>query len=161
MTVIAWDNKLLVADGRSTRGGSTLVSDDLVKLKELTIPELGKCVVGLCGALDTQGPFIEHLKENGLEPFDSPLVNDGEHVFSMRGLVVTRKGKCLEVTTEGGWHEVTSPVAIGSGCEIAQHYLTTGHDAVKAVVEACKTELSCGGKITVYDFKSHSFGEAK
>lgn len=157
MTIIAWDGKILAADSRVTRG-TTLVNDNYNKLHDITIPGIGKAVIGVCGALDVLGPWLTHLKANGFaNPFETNF--EDSEVMHMRALCITRKGVCFEFSTEGGWHEVTYASALGSGDFIAQHFLSTGHDALKAVQEACKTELSCGGKIITYDFTTHTFTE--
>jgi ATP-dependent protease HslVU (ClpYQ) peptidase subunit len=152
LTVIAFDGKTLVADGRCTGNGATLINDDYNKVFEITIPSHGKCLVALCGALDMQGPLLEHLKANGFKPIENMLA-DEEDMF-MRGLVLTKKGVCYEISSNGGWYIAQGPTAMGSGGMIAQHYLTKGCDALTAVVEACKTELTCGGTIRVYDLKT-------
>jgi 20S proteasome alpha/beta subunit len=159
MTVIAYDGSLLVADGRATRGGSTLVSDNVKKLHQVTLPDLGKAVVGLVGALDVQGPFLMHLGEKGFtQPFDNFVGNDEDGPLAMRGLVLTvAKKQLFEISSDGGWFHTDTPTAIGSGCYIAQHLLCTGKDALTAVIETCKTEFSCGGTITKYDIGTKKF----
>ena len=132
------------------------------KIDVLPVKGLGKCAVALCGALDVKGPFLTHLKENGLgEQLEASLGRDEEGSLDMRGLVVTGEGDCYEITTSGGYFLATPPVTIGSGSWIAQHFLYTGHDALTAVQEACKTELTCGGDITVFDLATRKFETIK
>lgn len=150
MTVIAWDGDLLVADGRMCIDQS-LLTDSCNKLYKLSIPKLGVCGVGFAGSLNVIYPFIEHIKEKGFEQFqtvDEP---------GAWGIAITRKGKCYEFNSNGTWYEMDTPTAIGSGDIICQHYLTIGFSALKAIKETCRTELSCGGLITAYDFKSGEF----
>jgi hypothetical protein len=161
LTVIAFDGRILAADGRATRdGGTTLCSDNYKKLHTIMVPRLGKCVVGLCGALDALGPYLQHLRENGLTPMEYFTPDSSsEDALYMRGLLITPKGECYEISSEGGWHIVQGAVAIGSGSMIAGHYLAKGCDAVTAVAETCKTELTCGGTITTWDSKTNTFSE--
>jgi hypothetical protein len=159
MTIIAWDGKSLVADGRCTRLDGSLVSDKYTKLFRVRIKELGDCVIGLCGAPDTFGPFLLHLEKNGLVPLDHFNFNSPEEQagFHATGLAVNRKGKCFEISVDGGWYEVTGCAATGSGEKIALHFLNKGCDAVESVIETCETELSCGGTLLSYDWKSDKF----
>lgn len=152
MTIIAWDGKKLVADSRVTDSESTLVGDNYQKLHCITIKDLGKCVVGFAGACYAQGPWTKHLETEGLVPFE-----ELEPELVMYALVIDRKGNCYEAKSTGGWFKVPGPTTIGSGNIIAQHYLVKGCDAYTAVVETCKTELSCGGEITVYDSSTGKF----
>lgn len=160
MTIIAFDRTTLVADGRCTSSGSTLVSDCFKKLHKVKIPQFGgDCIVGLTGATDSIGPFLNHLETKGLVPFEHFKINDAaqEEWFHMRGIAVSKKGRCFEFTSDGGWFEVTGPTSAGSGQTIAQHYLIKGCDALTAVIETCKTELACGGNLLAYDWKSNTF----
>lgn len=88
--------------------------------------------------------------------FDSPQEKEIAHI---RGLAVNREGQCFEFTSEGGWVETNGPNTAGSGERIAQHYLLKGCDALTAVYETCKTELSCGGNILGYDYVTGKFIE--
>ena len=157
MTVIAYDGRILAADGRIT-ADSTLISDNYVKLREVMVKDLGKCIVGVAGECGIIGPYLEHLQKEGLKPFDTSAIGCDRN-STLRGLLITSKGKCIEFECDGSWYEMTAPTAIGSGCHIAQHYLTLGVDAVTSVTNACKTELSCGGVITTYDTKTKVWGE--
>lgn len=157
MTVIAYDGEYLVADGRATRGTS-LVSDDIKKLHKVNVKDMGTSIVALCGALDVLGPYLAHLETVGLTtPMEHFLGKDEDGDLEMRGLLVNSDKECYEFSTSGGYFPINSPIAIGSGSWIAQHFLFTGHNAIKAVQEACKTELTCGGKIAIYDIKSQLF----
>lgn len=157
MTVIAFDFKYLVADGRMCRGTS-LVSDTVTKLHKQSVSGLGDCIIGLCGCMDLKGPYLEHLNAEGLTPMDTFLGKDEDGPIAMRGFVYDISGKeCYEISSEGGYFLLDSPQAIGSGCFTAQHYLTTGHNAIVAVVEACKTEMTCGGDILIYDIEKGEF----
>lgn len=157
MTVIAYDGTYLVADGRATRGTS-LVCDNIKKLHKVEVKDMGTSIVALCGALDVLGPYIAHLEEFGLTtPMEQFLGKDEDGPIEMRGIIVNSDNKCFEFSTSGGYFPIDSPIAIGSGSWIAQHYLTTGYDAIRAVKEACKTELTCGGDIMVYEIKTNNF----
>jgi hypothetical protein len=153
LTVLAYDGRYLVADGRATRG-TRLVGDNVKKLEIVNVKGLGKCAVGVCGVLLMKGPFLEHLKEKGLkEQMESHIGGDAEGPYELQGLVLSKKG-CFEFSSDGGWFEVDTPTALGSGGAIASHFLTTGSDALTAVRETIKTDVSCGGTITIYDLET-------
>jgi hypothetical protein len=158
VTIIAFDGESLVADGRATGDeGSVLIADTYKKLHVVNIPKIGRCVVGLCGALDVQGPLLEHIANAGLTPLELFNPADVSKGYFMRGIAVTKKGEYYEFASDGGWHKGQGKTALGSGSTIAQHYLTKGCDAFTAVVETCKTELSCGGQITVFKVSDGSW----
>lgn len=157
MTVIAYDGNLLVADGRATKGTS-LVTDKEIKLHKIRIAGLGKCILGTCGALEVMGPWLEQLEKEGIgKQLEHSLVKDDEGSLDARALMITERSECFEITTNGGYFAINSPYSIGSGSYYAQHFLLTGHDAITAVKEACKSELTCGGEIAVYDIKKKTF----
>lgn len=158
MTVLVWDQKILAADGRITKDGD-FISDNYIKIHEVKHAKLGKVVTAVCGALPALGPWLEHMETEGFGPLELMYPGDEEGMISMSALSVNRKGRCFEHDSFGGWFEVITPTAIGSGGQIAQHYLNNGADAITAIREACKTNLSCGGKIMAYDFTDHSFTE--
>jgi hypothetical protein len=160
MTCIAWDCKTLVADGRCTTTDGKLVADNCVKLHKINITKFGgECVVGLAGALDCLGPFLDHLESNGPIPMEYFRGEDADEEYFMRGLAVNRKGQCFEFSTDGCWSEVDTPNSIGTGQIIAQHYLYKGCTALEAVLESCVTELTCGGVLLSYDWNTGKFTE--
>lgn len=164
MTVIAYDGTTLVADGRCTRLDGSLVGDNHVKLHRTKIKQFGgSCVVALCGATESIGPFLNHLETNGLVPMEHFNFNNPEEEagFYVRGIAVNRKGEVFEFSIDGGWVQVQAPTATGSGEKIAQHFLLKGCDAVSAILEACKTELSCGGILLSYDWKTDKMTEIR
>jgi ATP-dependent protease HslVU (ClpYQ) peptidase subunit len=157
LTVIAYDGKYLVADGRATIGTS-LVTDNEAKIHPFTVKNMGKCVVALCGSLDVKGPLLAHLQTHGLGvALEHDIGKSVDIDMGMRGLLVTSKGHAFEFTSDGGYFQITNYAAIGSGAQIANHFLTTGHDAVTAVIEACKTELTCGGNLAIYNLTTGKF----
>jgi hypothetical protein len=115
----------------------------------------------LGGCVDSIGPFLVHLEKNGLKPLDHFHFNNTEEQaeFYVRGIAINRKGQCFEFSSDGGWAETVDVNSIGSGERIAQHYLLKGCDALTAVLETCTTELSCGGVILSYDWKTNKFTE--
>lgn len=154
MTVVAYDGRYLVADGRATRG-TTLVSETTQKLEVMTIKGLGKAAVAICGVLNVKGPYLLHLKENGLfEPFEMHVGGDSEGPYELMGMILTTKGKCYEFSSDGGWFPVTGTNSIGSGMTVANHFLMTGFSALDAVKQAIATDVSCGGDISVFDSKT-------
>jgi hypothetical protein len=164
ITVIAFDGTTLVADGRCTRGDGSLVSDCFRKLHKIRIKEFGgDCVIGLAGATDAIGPFLRHLEKEGITPMEYFLTDTAAELglFHLRGIAVNTKGQCFEFSSDGGWCEVNGAASIGSGEIIAQHYLIKGCDARTAVLETCTTELTCGGILTTYDWKTGKFTEIR
>ena len=162
MTVIAFDGTTLVADGRATSASNSLVSDCVRKLHRIKIKEFGgECIVGLCGGLDGLGPFLNHLEQNGLVPMEHFKTSEEmqDDWYHMRGIAVNKKGQAYEITTDGAWFPINGAWATGSGSTIAQHYLVKGCSALEAVQETCKTELSCGGNLLTFDWKSGTFTE--
>ena len=89
MTVIAFDGKLLVADGRMTTVDNSLISENCKKLHDVRIPKIGHAVVGLSGRVLGVGPYLDHLAEHGLTKCEDSNVDSG-------GILVTRKGECIE-----------------------------------------------------------------
>ncbi len=150
MTVIAWDNKVLAADGRSTCG-TELISDKNVKLREVNHPEYGKMVAGFCGVLLVVEPWIKHIEANGFTPFPTP--DEDCHTVG----VFVGKEKVIEANTDGLWTTISHPAAFGSGSTIAQHFLNRGDDAITAVREASAADITCGGQIIAYDPKTDKF----
>lgn len=151
MTVIAWDGKKLVADGRSTRG-MDLCSNNENKFHAFDHPNLGSCIGAFAGAVMTIGPWIEHIEQFGFAKFELPM-EEGPmgSPYEATGIVITEDGEVLEIDPSGLWATVTVPTAWGSGAHIAQHFLNTGYSALYAVEEACKSNLGCGGTIRSYD----------
>ena len=154
--MIAWDKTLLVADGRSTIGDN-LVADKEWKLREVNHPTLGKFIGAFCGAVMVIEPWIAHIEQNGFEPFETPDDSNYPGMYDTTAILVNKAGRCIELETTGLFATVTEPAAWGSGQHIAQHYLNNGVEAVEAVREACKSHLSCGGRIIAWDFASQKF----
>jgi hypothetical protein len=164
MTVIAWDGKILVTDGRCTTTDGRLVSDQHRKMHRVNIKDFGgECMIGLAGAADSIGPFLKHVQANGLVPMSHFKCDSTaeEAQFFLRGIAVNKKGQCFEFSSEGGWFEVTGPTSIGTGETVAQHYLLKGCDAVEAVIETCTTELTCGGTLLSYEWKTGKLTEIR
>lgn len=154
MTVIAWDNEDLVADGRSTIGYE-LVSDKNWKLRQVCHPDLGEYIGAFCGAVMVVEPWIEHIKTKGFEKFELPEKEFDN--LDTAALLVAKNGNAIELTTDGLWGTVTHPVAYGSGSTVAQHYLNSGASALVAVREAIKSNTSCGGQIVAWNWKEGKF----
>lgn len=155
MTVIAYDGNLLVADGRCTVD-AILATDKMIKIRPVKHPEWGNIVMAFAGRLSIVGPWIEHIAENGFAAFETPETTfPGE--FDTAAIAVLPDGKAFEVETNGLWILADNPTAIGSGFPVAQHYLNQGVDALTAVREAIKSNVSCGGQIIAYDASTGKF----
>ena len=153
MTVIAYDLNTLVADGRVTLGDD-IVTDKQNKLREIQHPKYGKMVAAFCGALMLVDPWAEHIQEHGFTKFTFTEDDEEKQIFDAQAILVDTKGQAFELLTNGLWNRVDTPIAFGSGRFIAQHFLKSGHTAVKAVRETIKTNTGCGGQLTCWNWRT-------
>lgn len=155
MTVICFDGETLAVDGRATIYHSTLANDRVNKLHKVYNPYFEEEVImACCGSLGTIGPWLDAVPEIGFG--ELPLKSlDEDKDRSAGALTVTKGGECFYSNTSGEYYQVEGPIAIGSGADIARHFLVAkSADAVTAIKEAIKTELSCGGTIRTYNYKT-------
>lgn len=127
-----------------------LVSDHVNKLRYVEHPDFGTCVVGYSGSemiFDTWSATMENEGFTKLDLPENPKIYDGV------ALLVTFEGEAYEIDTNGLFTRTRYKNAIGSGSDIALHYLTTGFGALRAVREAIKTNVSCGGRIVTWDWR--------
>lgn len=86
--------------------------------------------------------------------FSNPDVED---MFYAKALIVNRKGRAFSVSVDGGWYEITAPYAVGSGEKVTLHFLRKGYSASDAILEACDTDLTCGGDLLCYEVSTQTF----
>lgn len=154
MTVLAFDGNILATDSRATMG-TQLLTDNITKLHEVNVMGLGKCAVAFCGALNIIGPWKHHLKVEGISPLEG--FDCLEEVYA-DAMILTNKGKLTYTNVFGHWYDVDFyPYALGSGQDLALNHMHNGATAIEAVKAACKSELSCGGNIQTYDWRTKQF----
>jgi hypothetical protein len=137
--------------------GSTKVTDEAIKIREFKHKTLGNVKAAFCGAVLAVEPWIAHMVEHGFAPFELPEDLEDCGISSILVTVDRNAGTAYETDHTGMYHKVVQPLAYGSGCVVAQHYLTTGHDALTAVRETIKTNVTCGGRILAYDTKTKKY----
>lgn len=74
-------------------------------------------------------------------------------------MTVTNSGECWFHDTFGQFFKVNGPHALGSGADIARYCLAKGMNAVTCVRETYLTEVTCGGPVRFYDWRSGKMGE--
>lgn len=160
MTVIAWDGKVLAADSRCLNGNSTLVSDNVQKIHLIKNPYFGKSVTvaaAFCGSLNLIGPWLDAIPKIGFGPLPLETIDDDNGAY---GLTIAPDGTCFNHDIYGQYYETKGQyMAMGSGADIARHYLAKGASAIDAVRESYLTEVTCGGPIRYYDLATGKMGE--
>lgn len=147
MTIICWDGKSLVSDGRVTKGAN-LVTDKHKKIAELNIPYLDDelLAIGVAGCLSETAKVI-HLLQTNKYPLD-----DKDIEFEVSGIIVGKK-YVYELEGDSEFlirYDKKTKLCVGSGDVSATTVLSMGYDAVRAVRETIKTNITCGGEISVW-----------
>ena len=152
MTTIAFRNGVLAADGRMTRGNQ-LVTDNFPKIvdcEERSYSMQGEKVLAfaLAGYLSEKA-VLEYALGEGLlvtSSLDTPNTFSAIIVTERTAWFVAKAEKespildFVEIPDDCPW-------AIGSGDNVALHYLTsTSCDPLDAVVQAMKTDTGSGGE---------------
>jgi hypothetical protein len=143
MTCIAWDGRLLVADGQITFGDQ-IADLDAAKLHRLSHPTHGPMIAGLSGSCALWAKWLNEIEGSG---FSASVAE----IDTAEGLFVDREGRCWEVQTAGTWERVKRYAATGSGATFAYTVLRDGGSAVDAVRCASRHSTTCGGTIRIYD----------
>lgn len=134
MTTIACDGKSMAGDGKTTINGTitSLSMRKIFKLKD------GR-VIGGCGPIESLFVVMRWLENGG----DKPKVDQD---FS--ALLMSHDGvKCCSDTLE--WLAMDTPMAIGSGMQVALGAMDSGICPAQAVNVASKRDVYTGGVITV------------
>lgn len=144
MTVIAFDGKIIAADGIIT-GGTYIVANN----KEKLLLHDGY-IYSCAGMLQDMNDFFEWIKKGKGNDIKPSLDNGFEGV---KICLFTRKifvyfNKLTEIPFD-------SKVFSGGCGEVPAHAaLKMGADAIKAVKIACELNTNCGGKITAYNLET-------
>lgn len=155
MTTIAFGNGILAADTLATNSQGKVISENFGKIfdvegKGYTLNGYNVRAYALAGFVFSRLSF-DAVLEQGLQ-VGSTLDTDDD--FSA---IVVTEGASYAVSKEDDNPniriiEIPDGVywAIGSGADIARYVMQTGGDAVKAVIEACKVDVSSGGEVDVW-----------
>lgn len=160
MTTVAFDGKLLAADGLCTMG-NTIQGRNTQKVFPVLINWGGEQMPALfagAGSMEMVWIIKEYLeRENLLDPECRVGMEKGE----FEGILVLADGRAfmLEDTLTPFPAEV--PAAIGSGAVFAQTAMTLGKNAAQAVEVASQMDIYSGGTIMVYDVESLTGGASE
>lgn len=151
MTTIATDGKVVSADGRIT--AEYIESDSAIKIFELRVGETLVEIFGTRGDADLGTAYVDwHSggRDPDRRPEWPPEAVDGDF---FEALHLTRDGKVYWV---GGYNfakvEVSAPMAIGSGGNLARAAMLLGKSPQEAVAFAAQYDPHTGGKILTLGF---------
>lgn len=147
MTVIAWDGRYLVTDGRTTCGDQ-IMSENATKLHRVHHPDHGSMMAACAGTVVAVAPWLEGIAQDG---FKSDTAKDHDAA----GLFVDRAGRCWEAHSDRLWLRCRDHASQGSGALLANTVLRDGGTALDAVRFAIRHSSTCGGTIRVYDWSSN------
>jgi hypothetical protein len=145
MTTLAWDGKVLAADGRVTVQGA-LCTDSKPKIIMLNDVELRGSEV-ICFAYAGDSSVVKLLEEWIKEECPADHLPMG----LMYGcLIITRDAAYHACTDQADLYELSEdePGFEGSGAEFAHAALVMGQNAKDAVKTACKIDVCSGGRIS-------------
>lgn len=157
MTTIACKDGKMVGDGRMTLGGATLISDSMVKVKNIH-----GILVGGAGSATSILAFFEWFEDRMVSEFarnDYPTVDVRipedmveedftAIVYSPIDGIFTYYGtkSVMQMPNDVTYY------AIGSGMDHALSAMDVGATAEEAVIAATKRDVCSGGLITVVEF---------
>lgn len=142
MTTIAFDGKILSAEGREVVD-NLIVSD---KVRKLHYVEGGQFYLAVAGVTNDI-PVYEEFFRTGQKPSD-------EYKFDSEVIIIDSTGHAMYGTCLNDMTEMDIPFAIGSGGDIAIGAMLAGADAVEAVKIACKKDVYSGGFISYVDIEA-------
>lgn len=149
MTTIAWDGKVLAADGRVSGSDCSLLQDDRVKI--YMSPKKNCKVRGsklVCFAI-AGDPTVKRMLESWIAE-DCPLVEDFDDMdFGV--LIITEDSAFTYASEMVDLYEEQTAMAIGSGRPYAFSAMKLGKSAVMAVRHATTIDLYSGGVIRYID----------
>lgn len=150
MTVIAWDGKTLASDSLMSDQYGSVVGP----MKKLYRLKSGG-MVGMSGDADAR--TVIHLLDNVKDEQDLPtkqeletLRTDGDYILVLPDKTVWLVS--ISYDGDGRYFGEIVPsrarfMAVGHGQDYARAAMSLGLTAEKAVKEACKFSLSCGGAV--------------
>lgn len=162
MTTIAFDGKVLAADGQLTRG-SNICNLNTQKLFICPSDEewwiTGERIVafGVSGDITGQLALLETVR---LRPGYKGLTQSSQLPAKMdfTFLRLLASGKAIvggkrEDDVTLWWSEATPPLATGSGYEYALGAMKMGASAVRAIEIASECDIYTGGEISTYELR--------
>lgn len=156
MTTIAFDGRLLAADGRATAGGmiTNKYAQKIFPIKMLANGLEVNGVVAGAGSFEAICMIKKHLETYDL--FDAELIPELEPE-SAGALVILETGEVyiLEHKLVPMVQEV--PCSIGSGSPYAMAAMVAGKSAPAAVEVAKELDCYSGGLVRVFDIYTWSF----
>ncbi|MEE8208061.1 MAG: hypothetical protein V3T88_03785 [Nitrosomonadaceae bacterium] len=149
MTSIAWDRKILAADGRAT-AGNKLGSDDKVKIvmdgKSIVRGSKVICYT-LCGRADLYVRIGDWIKEG------CPVTEEFKEMeFGV--LIITEDAVYDYGEGSHDIYQIEGIECLGSGGEFAHSAIMFGKNAIEAVQHAAKIDIYSGGKGAYVDCRS-------
>lgn len=151
MTVVVWDGYTLAADSRSS-SGDTISSDNAIKifdLKHTKYLDDELFVIGLAGSLaDFQQLVLCMIEREWIFCDDT---------FDIHGIVVGKK--YTYIIEAEGMGLIRYPkkefLAVGTGASQALIALDLGLSAEKTVIQVCKRNSRCGGKVQKWKYNEN------
>ena len=135
MTIIAWDGRIIAADGLVSAGGVITSRNH----KKLLVED--NRIFGLAGGLGFM-PHLVHWYKNGAKPGEAPKDTDWTFIVLEGGGVA----RCAS-NTFPYMDSYDPPWAWGSLWCVAYGAMLAGKTAVEAVEIMCRTDTECGGEI--------------
>jgi hypothetical protein len=151
MTVLAWDGKVLASDSRSSSGGNINCEDmqKIYLLNDVYYPDDKLLVIAMSGLLSDFDRIMHYLHSA-----DFPL---SEIQHDIDGIIVGDKF-VYRIEHNNGYlirYPKKTKLGDGSGGHFAKSAMTLGLTAIQAVKHAIKLNAYCGGKVQVWDGKTH------
>lgn len=141
MTTIATDGKSMAADGLCT--GNGIVYD--LAIRKIHRLKDGR-IVGMCGSVYHQAPFLEWLANGG----EKPTMND-----NFEALVLSPDGTLRSYDEHCRAIELSIPNVAGSGGALALGAMLAGASPERAVSIAAERDTASGGAIAVLHIDSN------
>lgn len=156
MTTIAYDGKILAADGRATVGNliSAKKTQKIFPLKALVsgVEILG--VLAGAGSYQSIMQVKQHIERADLfEAVEVPDLEPG----SFTGLLVLETGEAFILEDRLIPMPVELPTAIGSGTDYAMTAMHLGKSSFEGVQAACELDCYSGGEISRFDTTDWKF----
>lgn len=145
MTTIAWDGKVLAADGRAT-SAHIIESNNRQKIFPAKRGMVLKGSPIVCWGFAGDATGIQLIKEWIETDADAPSEFPEEFKFNL--LVITESSVWELHSGFYGWYEIDDKTAIGSGEEFAISAMALNRTAVAAIQHAITLDAFSGGTIS-------------
>lgn len=156
MTTIAYDGKVLAADGRATIG-NLISAKKTQKIFPVKVACFGvPCMAVLAGAGSYQSimQVKQHLETQDF--FESEQIPELEPT-SFTGIVVLETGEAFILEDRLMPMPAELPLSIGSGTDYAMTAMHLGKNAYEAVQAACELDCYSGGEISRFCVENWKF----